>query len=57
MRKGEKLVTWLSLKFPVLDSIEVPARDSRLIKIIYFMSDEQFDKIITTETTTTDGDN
>ena len=46
MRKGEKLVTYLAEKFPVLDSIEIPARDSRLIKILYFMADEKFDEIL-----------
>lgn len=45
MRKGEKLIKYLSEKFPVLDRYEVQARDARLVKIIMNMTDEEFDKI------------
>lgn len=46
MRKGEKLIKYLSEKFPVLDRIEVPFRDSRICLVIMNMTDEEFEKII-----------
>lgn len=52
MRKGEKLLRYLSNQFPqvVLDRYEVALRDARLIKIIWNMTDEKFDEIIMNKT-------
>lgn len=46
MRKGEKLIDYLTKMFPVLDRYEVQGRDARLITLIRNMTDEQFNKII-----------
>jgi len=46
MRKGERLIIYLSEKFPILDSVDLPAKNTKILRIIYNMTDEKFDKII-----------
>lgn len=46
MRKGFKLIKYLSEQFPILDGYEATYRDARLVRIIMNMTDEKFDEIV-----------
>lgn len=46
MRKAEKLINYISDKFPVLDHYEAQQRDRVIVMILTQMTDEKFDEII-----------
>ena len=43
--KGRRLIEYLEARYPILDTVDLPDRDRKILFIIKNMSDERFDSI------------